>query len=574
MTDSKRIYNQSISSYGSTNEIRSNSSDQESNDDTKKQQESAYSIQAIWSDEEDVNDEDRIDPSPNPFLDDEEVTKYYTALYEQSDYECRHVFEPQLLWTVAEEKRIVSKLDGKIALFSCILFAALEICRLNIRQALSDDFLDDLNLTTNDYNMGCTIFLVGFLLGEIPSSVLSKVVGVDRFVPFQIIAWSIVGMSQCFITGRKTFFLCRGLSSIFMSGLIPELVTAMSSYYKSNELSVRLSWFWTTLSCIEIFASIVSPLILKLRGTFGWEGWRFLFLIFNFSSFIIGLCSYCMLAPSPIETKSRFYPQGWFNNREVSIIVNRVLRDDPSKGDMNHRQSIEVKPLIRALLDYDLWPIYILGFIAFIPKSTIGSYLNIIMRNFGWSSSQINYFAIPHFILHIYFLLETTKISERFNQKALVALLSPMFQLPLVLLLNFWNGAMVNAWGTWAICTLIVGGPYIHAINVAWVSRNSGSIKTRAVASAMYNITVQLGSVVSANIYRQDDAPLYHRGNQQLLYLSLSVVPIILLVKAYYIWRNHTKRAHWQSMTPEEQSWYLNHTTDQGNKRLDFMFDS
>lgn len=281
-----------------------------------------------------------------------------------------------------------------------------------------------------------------------------------------------------------------------------------------------------------------------------------------------------MLAPSPIETKSRFYPQGWFNNREVSIIVNRVLRDDPSKGDMNHRQSIEVKPLIRALLDYDLWPIYILGFIAFIPKSTIGSYLNIIMRNFGWSSSQINYFAIPHFILHIYFLLETTKISERFNQKALVALLSPMFQLPLVLLLNFWNGAMVNAWGTWAICTLIVGGPYIHAINVAWVSRNSGSIKTRAVASAMYNITVQLGSVVSANIYRQDDAPLYHRGNQQLLYLSLSVVPIILLVKAYYIWRNHTKRAHWQSMTPEEQSWYLNHTTDQGNKRLDFMFDS
>lgn len=35
---------------------------------------------------------------------------------------------------------------------------------------------------------------------------------------------------------------------------------------------------------------------------------------------------------SAVDTKKWFRPKGWFTDREVSIVVNRVLRDDPSKG--------------------------------------------------------------------------------------------------------------------------------------------------------------------------------------------------------------------------------------------------
>jgi hypothetical protein len=49
------------------------------------------------------------------------------------------------------------------------MFAALNIDRGNISNAVSDNMLDDLGITQADYNTGQTISRVGFLVAELPS---------------------------------------------------------------------------------------------------------------------------------------------------------------------------------------------------------------------------------------------------------------------------------------------------------------------------------------------------------------------------------------------------------------------
>ena len=42
-------------------------------------------------------------------------------------------------------------------------------------------------------------------------------------------------------------------------------------------------------------------------------------------------------------------------------MVNRVLRDDPSKSDMHNREGLTLKMVFKVFLDWRMWPVYILG---------------------------------------------------------------------------------------------------------------------------------------------------------------------------------------------------------------------
>jgi hypothetical protein len=53
--------------------------------------------------------------------------------------------------------------------------------------------------------------------------------------------------------------------------------------------------------------------------------------------------------------------------------------------------------------------------------------------------------------------------------------------------------------------------------------------------------------------------------------LTLNVV-VYSSTKAYYVFRNHQRDKKWNAMSEEERLEYLETTTDQGNKRLDFRF--
>jgi hypothetical protein len=83
---------------------------------------------------------------------------------------------------------------------------------------------------------------------------------------------------------------------------------------------------------------------------------------------------------------------------------------------------------------------------------------------------------------------------------------------------------------------------------------------------------VQTSGIIAANIYQQDDAPKYKRGNRVLLFLIVLNIFLYLGTKVYYVRRNAQRDKKWDAMSKDEKMKYLSTTTDEGNKRLDFRF--
>lgn len=129
-----------------------------------------------------------------------------------------------------------------------------------------------------------------------------------------------------------------------------------------------------------------------------------------------------------------------------------------------------------------------------------------------------------------------------------------------------------SPWANYALSVLIYGMPYFHAVFVAITSRNAGSVRTRTVASALYNMCVQASNVIGINIYRTDDSPYYHRGNKVLIAIAAYNIVIMVATKFFYVWTNKKRAAKWDAMSKDEKEHYLTTTTDRGNKRLDFRF--
>jgi sugar phosphate permease len=213
----------------------------------------------------------------------EKVAGFTTPESESDFHEGESIAVPgynaELQWDPKEEKRALLKADFFILPFIILLFCFLQFDRTNIGNALTDTLRKDIHVTNTEINLAQTLFILGFVITELPFNMISKIVGPERFLPITMILWGTATWAQIYIKNGSGLAAARFFIGALEGGYIPGMVLYISKFYTNQELGLRLALFWASNNVAGALGGPLAIGLLSLRGKHGLAGWQWIFVI-------------------------------------------------------------------------------------------------------------------------------------------------------------------------------------------------------------------------------------------------------------------------------------------------------
>ncbi len=178
-----------------------------------------------------------------------------------------------------------------------LLYIIAFLDRVNIGYAALE-MTKDLGFTAEVYGFGAGIFFIGYVLLEIPGTLLVERWSARGWIGRIMISWGIVSVLVGFIHNAAQFYWARFFLGAAEAGFFPGIIVYLSHWFREEDRSKAVALFMAALPVSNLIGSPVSGLILGVDWL-GLAGWRWLFIIEGVPAFIAGMITIFYLTDWP-----------------------------------------------------------------------------------------------------------------------------------------------------------------------------------------------------------------------------------------------------------------------------------
>jgi MFS family permease len=175
----------------------------------------------------------------------------------------------------------------------------------------------DLKLGGYDYNRILSVFYISYILFEIPSNMVCKLVGPGWFIPTISLGFGICSICTAFVHNIHSASAVRFLLGMFEAGMMPGIAYYLSRWYRRSELAFRLSLYIVMAPLAGAFGGLLASGILKLSHFGGLHSWRMIFAIEGIITCGLSLVAYITLTDRPATAR-------WLTQAEKDLAIARV----------------------------------------------------------------------------------------------------------------------------------------------------------------------------------------------------------------------------------------------------------
>jgi len=280
-------------------------------------------------------------------------------------------------------ERALRRISLRVMPYVFILYIVAFLDRVNVGYA-GLQMAGDLGFSAEVFGLGAGIFFFGYVLLEIPGSVIVERWSARKWIARIMISWGILAVLMAFVKTASQFYTVRFLLGAAEAGFFPGLIVYLSHWFRYEDRAKAVAWFMAAIPISNLLGSPISGLLLGVNWL-GEPGWRWLFIVEGIPAIVLGFTTIWYLTDWPREAT-------WLPEDEKRWIIHEL------EEEKKHRKAVQEISMWQALKHRDV--LLLVGAYFF---STVGFYgLNIWMPQIlkaasGWSDLKITMVAMmPH----------------------------------------------------------------------------------------------------------------------------------------------------------------------------------
>ncbi|RFU75244.1 mfs transporter [Trichoderma arundinaceum] len=453
--------------------------------------------------------------------DDEKTTQVQDPAALESDSET--------LLQGVDEKRLVRKLDLYIIPLVMALYLFSFLDRVNIGNARLYGLEEDLNLSSEQFQVAVSILFVTYLLFEVPSNLVLKLFTPRRWIAFIVTAWGIIATLTGLVQSYGALIACRLLLGVVEAGLFPGLSVYLTFFYTKHELALRIGYLFVSAAIAGAVGGLLAFGIGHMDGVSGMSGWRWIMILEGIPSVILGIITFVAL---PNDASSAYF----LTEEEKVLMEERHKRE---YGNTASSREFSQRDMMKAFADWKVWAFSIAQFGVDTMLYGFSTFLPTIIDALGeWSVTQVQLLTIPCYFLGAVAYMSTAMLSDRLQMRGIFAVIFGLISVVGYAVLLSDSAPGVHYFG----CFLVAGGLYVVVgIPIAWLPNNAPRYGKRTTATGMQLTFGNAAGIMSAFIYPKLDGPRFIRGHA----VSLSMVGMGTCIYAFlwfWLWRANKSR--------------------------------
>jgi MFS family permease len=160
----------------------------------------------------------------------------------------------------------------------------------------------DLGFSGSVYGFAASIFFVGYMVLQVPSSLMLWHIGPRIWIGLIVIAWGLVATSTAFTYNAHSFYLLRFMLGLAEGGFLPGIVFYVGCWFPGR-YRARANNGWVTASLIApiVGSPISTALMTYFDGVFGFRGWRWMFVVEGMPTVLLGILVLLYLTNRPSQ---------------------------------------------------------------------------------------------------------------------------------------------------------------------------------------------------------------------------------------------------------------------------------